>query len=227
MRHGARCLLPMWCNWVLPASIPNLSWTFFRPLSAATAYPHAPQDEINLALTDLRYTGDINASGDDIITMKSSDGYLEGDASSTVSLAWPTGSATRPPELYFRPSLTEMPEDDSMVLGAVGVRFGDGSSVVQGMVHCSAGLFNVADDGGVGVVIVEDGGQGAEGGGGDTLVVRGLPRDVATALSTVTYRPPTDWSSRVHGVAIITMEIQATQSLEVRSPTAVVPEEGQ
>lgn len=148
--------------------------------------------------------------------MKSSDGYLEGNASSTVSLAWPTGAATRPPELSFRPSHTDMPEDGSMVLGAVDVRFGDGSSVVQGMVHCSAGLFEVADDGGVGVIILEERAQGAEEGGGDTVVLRGLPRDVATALSKVTYRPPTDWSSRVHGVVAISMEVQATQSLEVR-----------
>lgn len=159
--------------------------------------------------------------------MTSSDGYLEGNASSIVSLAWPTGVATRPPELSFRPSLTEMPEDGSMVLGAVDVRFGDGSSVVQGMVHCSAGLFEITDDGGVGVVILEEGGQGAEEGGGDTVVLRGLPRDVATALSTVTFRPPMDWSSRVHGVVTISVEIQATQSLEVRSRTAVVPEECQ
>lgn len=112
-----------------------------------------------------------------------------------------------------------------MVLGAVDVRFGDGSSVVQGTVNCSAGIFEVADDGGAGVVVLEGGGQGAEG-SGDTVVLRGLPRDVATALSMVTYRPPTDWSSRVHGVVTISMEIQATQSLEVRSRT-VVPEKCQ
>lgn len=109
-----------------------------------------------------------------------------------------------------------MPEDGSMVLGAVNVRFGAGSSVVQGTVHCSAGLFEAADDGGVGIVVLEHGGQGEkEGGGdGDTVVLRGLPRDVATALSMVTYRPPTDWSSRVHGVVTISMEIKATQSSE-------------
>lgn len=117
-----------------------------------------------------------------------------------------------------------MPEDGSMVLGSVGVRFGDGSSVVQGTVHCSAGLFEVADDGGEGVVVVEEGVQGTEKGGGDTVVLLGLPRDVATALSTVTYRPPADWSSRVHGVVTISMEIQATQSKDVRGVTAGAPE---
>ena len=211
---------------MFPISIPSLSQTCFRP-SFAAAYPRPPKAEINLALTDLRYTGHIDASGDDVITLTSSDGYLEGNASSTVSLAWPTGAATRPPELSFRPSLTEMPEDGSTVLGVVDVRFGDGSSVVQGTVHCSAGLFEIADDGGLDVVILEEGGQGAEDGGGDTMVLRGLPQDVATVLSMVTYRPPTDWSSRVYGVVTISVEIQATQSLEVRSRAAVVPEECQ
>ena len=156
--------------------------------------------------------------------MKSSDGYLEGNASSTVNLAWPTGPATRPPELSFRAPQTEMPEDGSMVLGAVNVRFGDGTSVVQGTVHCSAGLFEVADDGGVDVVVLEEVGQGAEERGGDTVVLRGLPGDVATALSMVTYRPPTDWSSRVHGVVTISIEIQATQNSEVNSRTSFLPE---
>lgn len=155
--------------------------------------------------------------------MKSSDGYLEGNASSNVRLAWPTGAATRPPKLSFRPTFTEMPEDSSMILGAVDVRFGDGSSVVHGTVHCSAGLFEIGDDGGVDVVVLEEGRQGAQEAGGDRIGLRGLPRDVATALSMVTYRPPTNWSSRVHGVAAISMEIQAMQGLEVRNTGAVVP----
>lgn len=149
--------------------------------------------------------------------MNVSDGYLEGNASSIVSLAWPTGIATRPPQLSFRSFLTEMPEDGSMVLGVVDVRFGDGNSVVQGKVHCSAGLFEIDDDGRVGVVVLEEGGQRTEDAGGDAVVLRGLPRDVATALSMVTYRPPTDWSSRVHGVVTISVEIEPTQSLEVKS----------
>ena len=155
--------------------------------------------------------------------MASSDGYLEGGASSTVSLAWPTGAATRPPELSFRLPVSEMPEDGSILLGPVNVRFGDGGSVVQGTLHCSAGLFElghqVDNDGSPsveGVVVVDGEGEGDGNGEWDTVVLQGLPKDVAAAMSMVTYRPPKDWSSRVHGVVILTMDIQAAESLEVK-----------
>lgn len=169
--------------------------------------------EINLALADLRYTGNIDAVGDDIVTVSSADDYLEGNASSTVRLAWPTGSATRPPTLSFRSPMVEMHEDETILLGPVHVRFGDGRSVVQGKVRCSAGAFALGEgaDGGIGGVNVVDG-HGA----GDTVVLRGLPVDVATALSTVTYTPPTDWNSRANGVVTLTMAVQPTESDQVR-----------
>lgn len=111
-----------------------------------------------------------------------------------------------------------MPEDGSILLGPVDVRFGDGRSVVQGTVHCSGGIFElghqVADGEGAGVFVLEREGEGEA--GGDTVALRGLPRDVAMALSTVMYRPPKDWNSRVHGVVTLSMEIQATEDSEVR-----------
>lgn len=103
------------------------------------------------------------------------------------------------------------------------MRFGDGNSVVQGTVQCSAGTFElghqVANDQseGGGVLVLDAAEEGREGAGGGTVVaLRGLPRDVATALSAVTYKPPKDWTSRVHGVAILTMEIRTTETSEVR-----------
>lgn len=172
--------------------------------------------EINLALADLRYTASADASGEDTVTVKSSDGLLEGTNSSTVSLVWPTGAATRPPTLSFRSTLLEMPEDGSIVLGPVDVRFGDGRSVVQGQVHCSAGVFELGqndnDDRDEGVVVLEGGGDG------DSLVLLGLARDVAMALSRVTYTPPKDWNSRVHGVVTLSMQVQAAEDSEVRVP---------
>ncbi len=155
--------------------------------------------------------------------MTSSDGFLQGRAASVVSLAWPTGADTRPPELSFRTPSSEMPEDGSILLGPVNVRFGDGSAVVQGTLNCSTGLFELGHqvyDGGSpvveGVAVVKGGEEGAGEGGGDTVVIQGLPKDVGSALSMVTYRPSKDWTSRVHGVVILTAEIQTTGSLEVK-----------
>lgn len=172
------------------------------------------KDEINLALAELRYTGSVDAVGDDNITVTSSDGLLEGTASATVSLAWPTGAATRPPTLSFRPPLTEMPEDGSTLLGPIDVRFGDGRTVVHGTVSCSTGTFKLGwkggDDGDNRIVVVDGETEG------DTVKLRGLPRDVAEALSMVAYTPPKNWSSRVHGVVTLTMEVQPAQASEVR-----------
>lgn len=115
-----------------------------------------------------------------------------------------------------------MPEDGSIVLGPVDVRFGDGRSVVQGQVHCSAGVFELgqhdSDDGDEGVVVLEEGGDG------DFLALLGLPKDVAMALSRVTYTPPKDWNSRVHGVVTLSMQVQAAQDSEVRNPRSVTEE---
>lgn len=173
--------------------------------------------EINLALADLRYTGNVDASGNDIITVISSDGYLEGNASSIVRLAWPTGASTRPPKLSFRSPQIQIPEDESMLLGPVRVRFGDGSLVVQGSVRCSAGVFTLGEDAsnGVGSVIVLEDGVGAK-----EVVVRGLPDDVAGTLGEVTYTPPKDWNSRADGVVTLTMEVEAMGNAEVRVNTA-------
>lgn len=119
-----------------------------------------------------------------------------------------------------------MPEDGSILLGPVDVSFGDGSSVVQGTVQCSAGIFElrhqITKDEGGGVLVLDGGQRGVEEIGTDTVVLRGLPRDVAMALSTVTYRPPKDWSSRVHGVVTLSMEIQTTDDSQV-TEAIVVP----
>lgn len=170
------------------------------------------KDEINLALAGLRYTGNIDASGDGVVTVTSSDGYLERNASSIVRVAWPTGAATRPPTLSFMSPTMEMPEDESILLAPVRVRFGDGQSVVQGRVQCSAGTFalgKAVGDGG-GSVVVTEGGEGES-----IVVLRGLPSDVATALSEVAFAPPKDWSSRTMGVVALAMEVQPVEDGEV------------
>ena len=162
----------------------------------------------------------MDASGDDVITAVSSDGYLEGSASSVVHLAWPSGAATRPPTLSFLSPLIELPEDGSMLLRPVRVRFGDGSSVVQGSVRCSAGGFTLGEDasnGFGGVVVLEDSVGAKE------VVLRGLPKDVAQALGEVTYTPPNDWNSRADGVVTLTMEVEALGNAEVRVTTSVQP----
>lgn len=169
--------------------------------------------EINLALADLRYTGNVDAFGDDIIAVAASDGSLEGSGSSVVRLAWPSGPATRPPTLSFLSRQIEMPEDSSIRLGPVRVRFGNGSSVVQGSVRCSTGAFTLAKDAshGIGsVVVVQEDGVGDE-----KVVVRGLPEDVAGALGEATYTLPQDWNSRADGVATLTMEVTPMGNTEV------------
>lgn len=191
----------------------NAAGLLILPFPLPASFPCTQKDEINIALADLRYTGSVDAVGDDDITVTSSDGLLEGTASSTVSLAWPTGAATRPPTISFRPPVTEMPEDGSILLGPVDVRFGDGSSVVHGTVRCSAGTFEwgwQAGDDGEDAIVVMDGGSES-----DTIKLRGLPRDVAEALSTVTYKPPKNWSSRVHGVVTLSMDVQPAHASEV------------
>ena len=201
----SRCTNPI-CLGVLTGPLPSLMPP--PPLRRTTR-----KVEINLALADLRYTGNVDASGNDVITIMSSDGYLEGRASSVVRLAWPSGAATRPPTLSFQSPEIEMPEDGSMLLGPVRVRFGDGSSVVQGSVRCSAGAFKLGTDasnGIGGVVILEDGVSAKE------VVVRGLPEDVAGTLGEVTYMPPKDWNGRADGVVTLTMEVEATGNAEVR-----------
>lgn len=113
-----------------------------------------------------------------------------------------------------------MPEDGLIMLGPVDVRFGDGSSVVQGTVQCSVGTFElggqIANGEGGDVFVLEGRGDWGEEAGRDTVALRGPPSDVAKALSMVTYSPPKDWSSRAHGVATLSMEIQATENLKVK-----------
>lgn len=192
-----------------------------RPLPSPHPPLHPPpparrtarKAEINLALADLRYTGNVDDSGDDVITVLSSDGYLEGSASSIVHLAWPSDAATRPPTLSFQSPQIEMPEDGSMLLGPVRVRFGDGSAVVQGSVRCSAGAFALGEDAstGVGGVVVLEDGVGAK-----EIILRGLPEDAAKALGEVTYTLPQDWNGRADGVVTLAMEVEAVGNGEVR-----------
>lgn len=182
---------------------------FQRPLS-----PFAPpQTEINLALVDLRYLAHPNASGTDMVVVTSSDGYLEGNASSPVRLAWPTGGDTRPPTLTVRSLMVEMPEDGSILLDPVNVHFGDGGSLVSASVRCSAGALTFGDDVGGGVesvVVVED----ATGGG--AIILQGLPKDIENALSMVAYAPPNDWNGRANGAVTLIMDIEAMGTREVR-----------
>lgn len=201
-----------------PATRNALIRTTSERTSNAALAPHDPcprilcKAEVNIALADLRYVGDVSSSGDDFILVTSSDGLLEGSASSHVKLEWPSGIDTRPPSLSFRSPTVELSEDTPMLLGPVRVRFGDGRSVVKGKVKCSAGNFTVGqevDHGGGGVAIVVNGGAG------DTLALRGLPGHVAAALSAVTYTPPNNWNGRADGVVTLTMVVQAAKDAEV------------
>lgn len=209
----------------LPNSLTSAPRGYARRLARPPARITLPKDQINLALKDLRYTANVDASGDDLVTVTSSDGHLDGVASSTRSMVWPTGIATRPPVLSFPPPVTEVSEDDSILLGPVDVRFGDGSMVVQGTVQCSAGMLELghqATDGDGGGIFILEGRHAGEGGrydatgAGDLIVLRGLPKDMATALSTTTYKPPKDWNSMVYGVVNLDVEIQAVDNVEVR-----------
>lgn len=165
-------------------------------------------------LADLRYTGKLNSSGEDVISITASDGNLQGNASSTVQLSWPTGVETRPPTLFFRLPTAEIPEDESVLLGSVRVGFGDGGSVVQGRVRCSAGtlvLDKDADTKGWGVFVIEGGEEG------DSVILKGLPGELSNALSKVTYMPPKDWNSRTHGVVTLALEVQPEEDEKVSS----------
>lgn len=169
--------------------------------------------EVNIALADLRYVGDVASSGVDVITVTSSDGLLEGRASSHARLEWPTGTDARPPTLSFRSPMVELPEDTPMLLGPVRMRFGDGRLVVEGEVKCSAGAFTLGEEvghGGGSVAIVDRGGVR------DTVALRGLPDHVAAALSVMTYTPPNNWNSRADGVVTLTLVVQATNNGEVK-----------
>lgn len=146
-----------------------------------------------------------------------SDGLLEGNATTTINLAWPTGADTRPPTLEFRSTVLEIPEDGNTTLGPVGVRFGDGRSPVVGSMRCSEGALSLDEDaegGGVGVVMVE--GRTGE----DNVAVRGLPRDVSRVLSNVTFEPPEDWSSEANGVVTLSIDVEAPRIGEVRQTEA-------
>lgn len=178
------------------------------------SYPTWPcQAKINLALADLRYVGNLDTTGDKEITVTCSDDFLEGRASSIVTLAWPRGEDTRPPTLSFRSPMIEMEEDGSILLDPVRIKFGDGQSTIKGRVTCSVGVLKLADNGSVGskgVEILE--GDGHDG----NVLLRGLPEDVAAALSAMTYAPPQNWSSNKDGAALVTIEVQATAYGEVR-----------
>lgn len=171
------------------------------------------QAEVNHALADLQYLPNIDALGQDTIVVTASDGNLEGNASTTVGLVWPRGAETRPPTLDFGSPVLAMPEDGSMSLAPVMVRFGDGQSLVTGRVTCSVGSFSFADEvkQGEGDVVVVEGSVGTE-----RLVVRGLPIDVARAFSEASFAPPKDWSSMAEGVVTLTMDIEAEATEEVR-----------
>lgn len=93
------------------------------------------------------------------------------------------------------------------------MRFGDGSSVVQGSVRCSAGAFTLGENAsnGVGGMVVLKDGVGAK-----EVIVRGLPEDVAGTLGEVTYTPPKDWNGMADGVVTLTMEVEAMGNAEVR-----------
>lgn len=150
------------------------------------------------------------------MTVTASDGYLKGIASSTVRLAWPVGASTRPPTLTFRSPMVDMLEDGSILLSPTRVRFGDGRSLVDARVQCSAGDFtlgNEVEEGGGGVVLV-DGGTG-----GNTVALRGLPKDVASAFSLMSFKPPKNWSSRAKGVVTLTMDVEASANENVRKRT--------
>lgn len=186
-----------------------------HPLPATLRLPFVPpQIEINHALADLRYLGYHNASGEDIISVKSSDGSLEGSAFTAVQLAWPTGADTRPPTLSVLPLMIQMPEDESIVLGSVNVRFGDGRSLVSARARCSAGVLTigVGTDRGVEDVVVDEGLTE-----GSMIGLRGLPQDIEKVLSTMTFVPPRDWSARGNGAITLTVEVEPTGAREVRS----------
>lgn len=170
--------------------------------------------EVNLALADLRYEGNVDTNAEeDLVTVKSSDGSLHGAASSTVTISWPADSPSSPPTLTFRSPMVEILEDESFLLGPVRIRFGNGRSIVRGSVQCSAGeliLGEVRDEVNQSVVIEE----GEE--GGTSVTLRGLPGDVATALSLVEYRPDVDWNSMTNGIATLTLIVQPVGIGEVR-----------
>lgn len=170
--------------------------------------------EVNLALADLRYEGNVDTNAEeDLVTVKSSDGSLHGAASSTVTISWPADSPSSPPTLTFRSPMVEILEDESFLLGPVRIRFGNGRSIVRGSVQCSAGeliLGEVRDEVNQSVVIEE----GEE--GGTSVTLRGLPGDVATVLSLVEYRPDVDWNSMTNGIATLTLIVQPVGIGEVR-----------
>lgn len=176
--------------------------------------------EVNLALADLRYEGNVDTNaGEDVVTVKCSDGSLHGAASSNVTISWPADSPSSPPTLTFRSPMVEILEDESFLLGPVRIRFGNGLAVVRGSVRCSAGeliMGEVIDEVNQSVVIDE----GEE--GGTSVTLRGLPSDVATALSLVEYRPDLDWNSMTNGVATLTMVVQPVEIGEVRHRRNVI-----
>lgn len=196
-----------WLRVTIPNSSNPLFWVHYTMCFLCKA-------EVNIALADLLYEGNVDTdAGEDIVTVKSSDGSLHGAASSTVSISWPTDSPSSPPTLTFRSPMVEILEDESFPLGPVRIRFGNGLSVVRGSVRCSAGeliMGEVAKDGSKSVVIEE----GEE--GGTSVTLRGLPGDVATALSPVEYRPDVDWNSMTNGVATLTIVVQPVGIGEVR-----------
>lgn len=162
---------------------------------------------------DLRYFADVDSLGRDSVVLTASDGYLEGTASSPVSLEWPRGPETRPPTVALGAAMVWLPEDGEMPLGPVGVRFGDGRSVVVGRARCSAGSLSLGGEAGRGggdVRVIE------AGTGDDAVTLRGLPEDVGRALSAATYVPPKDWNSRAKGAVTLTVDVEAPEDGEVR-----------
>lgn len=202
---------PKWAMMYLLRSLCTRSIVYYGTTRRILALP-AFQVELNLAFADLRYRADPDASGEDIVAVTCSDGYLEGTASSSVQLAWPTGVNTRRPTLTFRSPMAEMTEDTSILLSPVAVRFGDGRALVIGRVNCSAGGLQLGDEvfQGGGNVLVQEGGYG-----GDVIVLQGIPEDIAIALSMVLFTPPKDWSSTANGAIILTMDIEAERTREI------------
>lgn len=152
----------------------------------------------------------IDALGEDAIVVRCSDGQLESKTTVDVKLSWPTGRHTRPPTLEFRPPVKNMPEDESIDLGPTLVHFGNGSSLVEGRVQCSAGSVELRQEviRGNALVVKNEPHDGV-------LAVRGLPSDVTAFLSDLVFTPPNDWNSRAHGTAKVTVEIWASQRAAV------------
>lgn len=128
-----------------------------------------------------------------------------------MQLAWPTGANTRPPILTVRSLMVDMPEDGSILLDPVNVRFGDGGSLISARVRCSTGALTFVDDatGGLKSVVVEDTT------GEDVIILQGLPRDIQNALSMVAYAPPENWNGRANGVVTLIIDVEAIGTREV------------